>query len=89
MFENEKTVVLKEKQLFERKVNELRVSTITKKKIMQLHEQFGDNIIFSRADIMRITGITSSPAGDYAVGIINHINYNDAPLCFSIEVSAL
>ena len=31
---------------------------------MQLHEQFGNNIIFSRADIMRITGITSSLAGD-------------------------
>ena len=64
LFQNEKTVVSKRKQLFERKVNELQVSTITKKKIMQLHEQFGNNIIFSRADIMRITGITSSPAGD-------------------------
>ena len=64
LFQNEKTVVSKQKQLFERKVNELQVSTITKKKIMQLHEQFGNNIIFSRADIMRITGITSSPAGD-------------------------
>ncbi len=64
LFQNEKTVVSKQKQLFERKVNELQVSTITKKKIMQLHEQFGNNIIFSRADIMRITGITSSLAGD-------------------------
>ena len=64
LFQNEKTVVSKQKQLFERKVNELQVSTITKKKIMQLHEQFGNNIIFSRTDIMRITGITSSPAGD-------------------------
>ena len=64
LFQNEKTVVSKQKQLFESKVNELQVSTITKKKIMQLHEQFGNNIIFSRADIMRITGITSSPAGD-------------------------
>ena len=64
LFQNEKTDFSKQKQLFERKVNELQVSTITKKKIMQLHEQFGNNIIFSRADIMRITGITSSPAGD-------------------------
>lgn len=45
-------------------MNELRVSMITKKKIIQLYEQFGCNIIFSRADIMQITGITSSPAGD-------------------------
>ena len=64
LFQNEKTVVSKQKQLFEGKVNELRVSTITKKKIMLLHEQFGNDIIFSRADIMRITGVTSSPAGD-------------------------
>lgn len=64
LFEGEKTVVSKQKQLFEKIVNDLRVSTLTKKKIMQLYEQFGDNMIFSRADIMRITGITSSPAGD-------------------------
>lgn len=37
---------------------------ITKKKIIQLYEQFGCNIFFSRADIMQITGIASSPAGD-------------------------
>lgn len=37
---------------------------IIKKKIIQLYEQFGCNIIFSRADIMQITGIASSPAGD-------------------------
>lgn len=52
------------KQLFERKMNELRVSMITKKKIIQLYEQFGCNIIFLCTDIMQITGITSSLAGD-------------------------
>ena len=46
LFENEKAVVSKQKQLFERKVNELQVSMITKKKIIQLYEQFGYNIIF-------------------------------------------
>lgn len=52
------------KQSFERQVNELQVSASTKGKILRLYEQFGCNTIFSRADIMRITGITSSPAGD-------------------------
>lgn len=64
LLEGGKTVVSKQKRLFERKVNDLRVSTHTKKIILQLYEQLGDNKFFSRADIMQIIGITSSPAGD-------------------------
>ena len=64
LFEDKKTVVSKQKQLFEKKVSKLQFSTVTKKKIMLLYNQFGSNIIFSRSDIMRLTGITSTPAGD-------------------------
>lgn len=37
LFEDEKTVVLNKKRLFENKVNESRVSILTKKKILQLY----------------------------------------------------
>lgn len=52
------------KQLFENKVNKSRVSILTKKKILQLYGQLSDDMCFSRADVMRIIGITSSPAGE-------------------------
>lgn len=64
LFEDEKTVILNKKQLFENKVNESRVSILTKKKILQLYGQLSDDMCFSRADVMRIIGITSSPAGE-------------------------
>lgn len=64
LFESEKTVISEEKQLFERQLNELQLSEIMKKKVLLLHEQFGNNLCFSRADIIKVTGITSSPAGD-------------------------
>lgn len=64
LFEDGKTDVSGKKQSFERSVDGLQVSALTKKKIIQVYEQLGDDIIFSRADIMRITGITSSPAGE-------------------------
>ena len=55
---------MKKEQLFENKVNESRLSMLTKKKILQLYGQLSDNMCFSRADVMRIIGITSSPAGE-------------------------
>ncbi len=72
ILEDEETVVSSwknscfklEKQLFEKRVNELSLSGITKAKVMLLYEYLGENAFFSRADIMRITGITSSPAGE-------------------------
>lgn len=64
LFEEEKTVILKKERLFENKVNESRLSMFTKKKILQLYGQLSDNMCFSRADVMRIIGITSSPAGE-------------------------
>ena len=53
-----------QKQLFENKVNESRLSMLTKKKILQLYGQLSENMCFSRADVMRIIGITSSSAGE-------------------------
>lgn len=53
-----------QKQLFENKVNESQLSMLTKKKILQLYGQLSENMCFSRADVMRIIGITSSSAGE-------------------------
>ena len=63
-FEDGKTVVLNKKQLFENKINESRISTLAKEKILRMYEQYSGEMYFSRADVMRITGITSSPAGE-------------------------
>lgn len=52
------------KQLFEKKINESRISTLAKEKILRLYEQYSDDMYFSRADVMRIAGITSSPTGE-------------------------
>ena len=64
LFENEKAVVINEKQLFENKINESGISTLAKEKILRMYEQYSGDMYFSRADVMRITGITSSPAGE-------------------------
>ena len=64
LFGDKKTVVSKKKQLFEKKINESRISTLAKEKILRLYEQYSDDMYFSRADVMRIAGITSSPTGE-------------------------
>lgn len=64
LFANQKTVVSNQKQLFEERLNALQISMPTRNKIVHLYEEFGDDAIFSRTDVMRLTGITSSPAGD-------------------------
>ncbi|EOS75344.1 hypothetical protein C817_04479 [Dorea sp. 5-2] len=64
LFGDKKTVVSKKKQLFEKKINESRISTLAEEKILRLYEQYSDDMYFSRADVMRIAGITSSPAGE-------------------------
>lgn len=61
---SEKTGVSDEKPSFERKISELPITAHTKRNILLLFECLGTYAIFSRADIMAITGITSSPAGD-------------------------
>lgn len=64
LFEDGKTVVSNKKQLFENKINESGISTVAKEKILRMYEQYSGDMYFSRADVMRITGITSSPAGE-------------------------
>lgn len=64
LFANQKTVVSNQKPLFEERLNALQMSMPTRNKIVHLYEEFGDDAIFSRTDVMRLTGITSSPAGD-------------------------
>ena len=64
LFEDGKMVVLNKKQLFENKINESGISTLAKEKILRMYEQYSGDMYFSRADVMRITGITSSPAGE-------------------------
>lgn len=64
LFEREETVVLEKKQLFAEKINTLQLTAHTKGRIMKLYEDTGSDCCFSRADIMKITGITSSPAGE-------------------------
>ncbi|MDE7210336.1 MAG: hypothetical protein K2O03_02680 [Lachnospiraceae bacterium] len=63
-FEDEETVVSNKKQLFQKKVKKLSLSAHTTERILRLYEEIGSDNLFSRADILRITGITSSPAGD-------------------------
>jgi predicted HTH transcriptional regulator len=71
LIEKEKTVVSKEKpvdseksQSFEQMMEQLKFSKPTENNIRILHDHIGDDVIFARADIIQITGITSSPAGD-------------------------
>lgn len=61
--EGGETVVTDPKQLFENQISKLFISAKTKENMVQLYEQLGTGTIFSRADVMRIIGITSSPAG--------------------------
>ncbi len=64
LFQIKNSCLKTEKQLFENKINESRVSTLAKERILRLYEQYSDDMYFSRADVMRITRITSSPAGE-------------------------
>ncbi|MCI8638372.1 MAG: hypothetical protein HFG41_04285 [Coprococcus sp.] len=50
--------------MFENKINDSRISTLAREKILRLYEKYSDDKYFSRSDVMRITGITSSPAGE-------------------------
>ena len=50
-------------QLFEMLLLELKAKTTTKETMVKLYRKFGFDIAFARADIMKLAGITSSPAG--------------------------
>ena len=61
-FNFEKTGLQEEKQAFETRIAGLDVTTPTKGNIMKIYKHFGDKIVFSRADVMKVTGLTATPA---------------------------
>ena len=66
VFEGEKpdlTAMMQADQL-EEKLDGLQFKEITKAKIRALYQRFGSDLTFSRTDVMEVTGISLSPAGD-------------------------
>ena len=63
-FDDEKTGLQNKKQAFESRLADLDVSTPTKNNILKLFQYFGFNTAFARADVMRVTELTATPATD-------------------------
>ena len=61
-FDSEKTGLQIKKQAFESLLADLGTSTPTKENILKLFQHFGFDTIFARADVMRVAGITATPA---------------------------
>jgi Fic family protein len=64
LIEEEKTVDSNKKQSFEQMMEQLKFSKPTENNIRILHERMGNQVSFGRKDIVQITGITASPAGE-------------------------
>ena len=58
-----KTSVSDENQLFETLLLGLKVKATTKEAMLKLYHKFGFDAAFALADIMKLAGVTSSPAG--------------------------
>jgi ATP-dependent DNA helicase RecG len=63
LFEEKEPVVSAVNQLFESSLLSIKAKKATKEAMVTLYRQFGFDTAFARADIMRLIGITSSPAG--------------------------
>ena len=63
LFDKQKAVVSDGNQLFETLLLGLKAKTTTKETMVKLYRQFGFDTAFARADIMKLAGVTSSPAG--------------------------
>lgn len=61
-FDNEKTGLQDKKQALERLLTGLSASAPTKENILKLYMNFGVDTIFARADVMKVTGLTATPA---------------------------
>ena len=61
-FDAEKTGLQEKKQAFDARISGLDFSMPTKQNILKIYRHFGFDIIFARADIMKVTGITATPA---------------------------
>ena len=63
-FDDEKTGLQNKKQAFEGLLADLDVTAPTKNNILKLFQYFGFNTAFARADVMRVTELTATPATD-------------------------
>ena len=63
MFDEQKAVVSEKNQLFETLLLGLKAKASTKETMLKLYHKFGFDTAFARADIMKLAGVTSSPAG--------------------------
>lgn len=61
-FNDEKTGLQEKKQAFETMIAGLDISAPTKENIMKMHLHFGFDTVFARADVMKVTGLTATPA---------------------------
>ncbi|WP_418746778.1 ATP-binding protein [Frisingicoccus sp.] len=59
-----KTGLYEKKQAVEAMISGLNVSTPTRENIFKLYDNFGFDVIFARADVMKITGLTATPASE-------------------------
>lgn len=64
MFNGQKPVVSSEKEMFETLLFELKSKKSTKETVIKLFNQFGFDSAFVWVDIMKLAGITSTPAGE-------------------------
>ncbi len=62
--DDKKTGLYEKKQVVETMISGLNVSAPTRKNIMELYDNFGFDVIFTRADVMKITGLTATPASE-------------------------
>ena len=60
--DDEKTGLQDKKQALERLLTGLSASAPTKENILKLYMNFGVDTIFARADVMKVTGLTATPA---------------------------
>jgi len=63
LFDEQKAVVSEKNQLFETLLLGLKAKASTKETMLKLYHKFGFDTAFARADIMKLAGVTSSPAG--------------------------
>ena len=63
LFDEQKAVVSEKNQLFETLLLGLKAKASTKETMLKLYHKFGFDAAFARADIMKLAGVTSSPAG--------------------------
>ncbi|MDO4304481.1 MAG: ATP-binding protein [Bacillota bacterium] len=64
VFDEQKTGLQEKKQAFEVLISNLKISKPTKNNMLKIYMHFGSDTDFARADVMEITGLTSTPASE-------------------------